>query len=91
MADGADAVGFLGVRRSLTGRTWRRRPADEAVVRDHQLRHDLAEPLARALASRGIGPEGAVDFLSPTLKAQFPDPSSFQDMDLAAAILVEAV
>ena len=91
MADGADAVGFLGVRRSLTGRTWRRRPADEAVVRDHQLRHDLVEPLARALASRGIGPEGAVDFLSPTLKAQFPDPTSFQDMDLAASILVDAV
>jgi single-stranded-DNA-specific exonuclease len=91
MADGADAVGFLGVRRSLTDRTWRRRPADEAVVRDHQMRHDLAEPLARALAARGIGPEGAVNFLSPTLKAQFPDPSSFQDMDLAAAILVDAV
>lgn len=91
MTDGAGEVGFLGIRRSLTGRTWRRRPADEAVVRDHQLRHDLAEPLARALASRGIGPEGAVDFLSPTLKAQFPDPSSFQDMDLAASILVDAV
>lgn len=91
MADGAGEVDFLGVRRSLTGRTWRRRPADEAVVRDHQLRHDLAEPLARALASRGVGPEGAVDFLSPTLKAQFPDPSSFQDMDLAASILVDAV
>lgn len=91
MADGADAVGFLGVRRSLTDRTWRRRPADEAVVRDHQMRHDLAEPLARALAARGISPEGAVNFLSPTLKAQFPDPSSFQDMDLAAAILVDAV
>lgn len=91
MTDSAGEVGFLGIRRSLTGRTWRRRPADEAVVRDHQLRHDLAEPLARALASRGIGPEGAVDFLSPTLKAQFPDPSSFQDMDLAASILVDAV
>lgn len=91
MSDGAGEVGFLGVRRSLTGRTWRRRPADEAVVRDHQLRHDLAEPLARALASRGIGPEDAADFLSPTLKAQFPDPSSFQDMDLAASILVDAV
>ncbi len=91
MTDGAGEAGFLGVRRSLTGRTWRRRPADEAVVRDHQLRHDLAEPLARALASRGIGPEGAVDFLSPTLKAQFPDPSRFQDMDLAASILVDAV
>ncbi|HRD47410.1 MAG TPA: single-stranded-DNA-specific exonuclease RecJ [Caulobacter sp.] len=91
MADGAGEVGFLGVRRSLTGRTWRRRPADEAVVRDHQLRHDLSEPLARALASRGVGPDGATDFLSPTLRNQFPDPSTFRDMDRAAEILIDAL
>jgi len=90
MADGAGEVGFLGVRRSLLGRSWRWRPAEPAVVRDHQMRHGLSEPLARALAARGIGAEGAADYLSPTLKAQFPDPSSFQDMDLAAQILVDA-
>ncbi len=90
MADGPGEVGFLGVRRSLLGRAWRRRPADAALVRDHQLRHGLSEPLARALASRGIGAEAAADFLSPTLKAQFPDPSTFRDMDRAAEILVDA-
>lgn len=90
MADGAGEIGFLGVRRSLLGRTWRQRPADAVVVRDHQLRHGLSEPLARALASRGIGGADASDYLSPTLKAQFPDPSSFRDMDLAAQILVDA-
>ncbi len=91
MADGAPALDFLGVRRSLTGRTWRRRPADEAMVREHQLRHGLSEPLARAIAARGIGAEGGGDFLNPTLKALFPDPSCFADMDLAARILVDAV
>ncbi|NBB16888.1 single-stranded-DNA-specific exonuclease RecJ [Caulobacter sp. SLTY] len=91
MADGAPALDFLGVRRSLTGRTWRRRPADEATVREHQLRHGLSEPLARAIAARGIGAEGGGDFLNPTLKALFPDPSCFADMDLAARILVDAV
>ncbi|MDO9335406.1 MAG: single-stranded-DNA-specific exonuclease RecJ [Caulobacter sp.] len=95
MADGSgppNAVlgDFLGVRKSLTGRVWRRRPADEAVSREHQLRHGLSEPLARALASRGITAEGGGDFLSPTLKALFPDPSSFADMDRAAEILVDA-
>ncbi|ATQ42801.1 single-stranded-DNA-specific exonuclease RecJ [Caulobacter mirabilis] len=90
MADGPGEVGFLGVRRSLLGRAWRRRPADAALVRDHQLRHGLSEPLARALASRGIGADAAADFLSPTLKAQFPDPSTFRDMDRAAEILVDA-
>lgn len=82
---------FLGVRRSLTGRAWTLRPADPRHTRDHQLRLGLSEPLARALASRGIAPEGAEDYLQPTLKAQFPDPSSFADMDLAARILVDAV
>ena len=91
MADGAPALDFLGVRKSLTGRSWRRRPADEATVREHQLRHGLSEPLARAIAARGIGAEGGGDFLNPTLKALFPDPSCFADMDLAARILVDAV
>jgi len=90
MADGAGELGFLGVRRSLLGRSWRWRPADPALVRDHQLRHGLSEPLARALAARGVDADGAADYLSPTLKAQFPDPSSFKDMDLAAEILVDA-
>lgn len=91
MTDSAAEAGYLGVRRSLTGRVWRRRPADEALVRDHQRRHGLSEPLARALAARGVDGEAAGDFLRPTLKAQFPDPSSFVDMDRAATILVDAV
>jgi single-stranded-DNA-specific exonuclease len=91
MAPGPLSPDFLGVRRSLTGRVWRSRPADESVTRDHQLRQGLSEPLARALASRGVSPDEAQDFLNPTLKALFPDPSSFQDMDLAASILVDAV
>ena len=84
-------AGFLGVARSLSGRIWRQRPADVELVRRHQLSSGLDEPLARALASRGIAAEGAADFLSPTLKAQFPDPSSFLDMDRAAEILVDAL
>ncbi|MDB5457788.1 MAG: single-stranded-DNA-specific exonuclease RecJ [Caulobacter sp.] len=85
----ADA--FLGVTRSLSGRAWRERPGDSAVARSHQQIHGLSEPLARALASRGVGVEGAQDYLKPTLKALFPDPSSFTDMDRAAEILVDAV
>ena len=83
--------GFLGVTRSLSGRLWLQRPADGEAVRQHQLRHGLSEPLARALASRRIGPEDAEPYLNPTLKAQFPDPSSFLDMDRAAEILVDAL
>src|SRR5215469_14964347 len=93
MPDGGAAISacFLGVGRSLTGRSWRERPADIAVVRTLAQRHGLSEPLARALVSRGIGETDAGDYLQPTLKALFPDPSSFLDMDRAAEILVDAL
>ncbi|MHB8527962.1 MAG: single-stranded-DNA-specific exonuclease RecJ [Caulobacteraceae bacterium] len=82
---------FLGVARSLSGRRWRERPAASDLTRDHQARLGLSEPLARALASRGVAIEDGEDFLRPTLKALFPDPSTFADMDTAAAVLVDAL
>src|SRR6185312_4582902 len=93
MPDGGAAIAasFLGVSRSLSGRAWRERPADAALVRALSQRHGLSEPLARALASRGVGEADAGDYLQPTLKALFPDPSSFLDMDRAAEILVDAL
>ena len=86
-----DAAAFLGVSHSLSGRAWRERPADLAIARDHERQHGLSEPLARALAARGIGVEAAPHYLNPTLKALFPDPSSFTDMDVAATILIDAL
>ena len=91
MADGNTRLGYLGVTRSLGGRLWRERAADPELVRRHQLALGLSEPLARALAARGIQAEDAGTYLDPTLKALFPDPSSFTDMDKAAAILVDAL
>src|SRR5687767_5013433 len=91
MADGSANVGYLGVTRSLSGRLWRQRTACPDLTRIHQLGHGLSEPLARALASRGVTEDACADFLNPTLKALFPDPSSFADMDRAAAILVDAL
>jgi single-stranded-DNA-specific exonuclease len=82
---------FLGVDRSLNGRVWRSRPADLATVRGFSQQLGLSEPLARALASRGVAAGAGETYLRPSLKAQFPDPSSFVDMDKAAALLVDAV
>jgi single-stranded-DNA-specific exonuclease len=47
--------------------------------------------LARALASRGVAADAGAAFLEPTLKALFPDPSAFCDMDLAAQVLLDAL
>jgi single-stranded-DNA-specific exonuclease len=82
--------GFLGVERSVGGRRWRARPADEATVREISRRMAIGEPLARALASRGITADTAQDYLHPTLKALFPDPSSFLGMDEAVQVLIDA-
>ncbi|MFI4950899.1 MAG: single-stranded-DNA-specific exonuclease RecJ, partial [Caulobacterales bacterium] len=91
MADGGGQLGYLGVTRSLSGRLWRERAADADLVRRHQLGHGLSEPLARALAARGVTEAQGETYLNPTLKALFPDPSTFTDMDRAAEILVDAL
>lgn len=91
MADGAEHLGYLGVTRSLSGRAWRQRAACPELTRRHQLDHGLSELLARSLAARGVTAETCSDFLNPTLKALFPDPSSFADMDRAASILIDAL
>jgi single-stranded-DNA-specific exonuclease len=101
MADGAHgldlgragALGaepYLGVVKSLSGRMWRLRAADPAAVRALQQQLGLSEPIARALASRGVASEDAEAHLNPTLRGLFPDPSCFKDMDKAAALLVDA-
>jgi single-stranded-DNA-specific exonuclease len=91
MPDGGGELGYLGVTRSLSGRLWRQRAADPEVVRRHQLALGLSEPLARALASRGVADGGGETYLNPTLKALFPDPSGFTDMDRAAVVLIDAL
>jgi len=82
---------FLGVERSLTGRRWRSRDADIGMVEALRRRFSLPEIAARLLAARGVAPDEAEAFLTPTLKTHFPDPSSFQDMDEAARVIEDAI
>ncbi len=82
---------FLGVERSLSGRRWRAREGDLALTEALRRRFELPEIAARLLAARGIGLDAAQNFLEPTLKALFPDPSSFADMDEAARVIEDAI
>lgn len=82
---------FLGVERSLTSRRWRTREADLGLVEAFRRRFSLPEIAARLLAVRGVPLESAETFLEPTLKALFPDPSSFADMDEAARVIEDAI
>jgi single-stranded-DNA-specific exonuclease len=83
--------GFLGVERSLTGRRWRQRLADDRVGLALAQRLSVPEILGRVLAGRGVDADTAERFLNPRLREQLPDPSGFKDMDVAVARLVRAV
>ncbi len=82
----------LGVTRSLSGRLWRQRAADRRPPPAATSGLTACPSCWPApWPSRGITGEAGADFLNPTLKALFPDPSCFADMDKAAAeILVDA-
>jgi single-stranded-DNA-specific exonuclease len=82
---------FLGIERSLTGRRWAVRLADERVALAMAQRHGLPDAICRLLAARAVDLEGVPDFLEPTLRKFLPDPSHLKDMDAAVARLVRAV
>ena len=83
---------FLDVEHSLTGRRWAGPSADaerlaEAIA---QASH-LPLSLCQTLAARGISPEDAASFLSPSLRDLLPDPASLKDMGTAARRLLTAL
>lgn len=82
---------FLGVERSLGGRRWVGRLADERAALALAQRLDLPEAVARVLAARGIGAEDAAGWLAPRLRHSLPDPAVLVDMERAAGRLADAV
>lgn len=81
----------LGVESSATGRRWVSRGGAPELADAIARRLGAPEALGRVLAARGVGVEDAEAFLHPTLRAEFPDPSSFADMDAAVAVLSDAL
>ncbi len=80
----------LGVGRSLSGRRWIWRAAEDRLGLGIAQRAGVPEIVGRLLAGRGIGVEQAGHFLEPTLRALLPDPSGLADMDAAAERLADA-
>jgi single-stranded-DNA-specific exonuclease len=92
MYDGAGGAGnFLAVERSICGRRWRPRAADDSEGQVIAARLALPEIVGRLLAQRGIDHDDAPGFLAPRLRDQLPNPSHLRDMEMAAARLVHAV
>jgi single-stranded-DNA-specific exonuclease len=85
------AATFLGVERSLTGKRWYAREADERLTLAISQSRNLPEILARILSGRSVPLDGLDDYLQPTLRRALPDPSHLLDMDRAAERLANAV
>lgn len=90
-AAAVDEPAFLGVERSLSGRRWIARTADEAIIDGLARAHGLPEVACRMLAARDVGIGEAEHFLRPTLRQLLPDPSSLRAMEAAAGRLAAAV
>jgi single-stranded-DNA-specific exonuclease len=91
VVSGLDDVTVLGIEKSLTGRRWVWREAEERIGLGIAQSLGLPELMGRLLAARGVSAAQATDFLDPTLRAMLPDPSVLVDMDAAAARLADAV
>jgi single-stranded-DNA-specific exonuclease len=82
---------LLGVEKSLAGKRWQLRPADDRLAQALAQQLELPAVLGRVLAARGVGLDEAAGYLEPTLKTALPDPSRFRDMDQAAERLAQAI
>ena len=82
---------LLDVAESLKGRFWSLKSVDDALARQLSAKAGGSDLIGRLLATRGVMPDEVETFLAPTLKATFPDPSSFQDMDRAAELTLDAL
>ncbi len=81
----------FGVARSLSGRRWVWRGAEDRLGQGLAQKLDLPEIVGRLLATRGVDAEAVAHFLAPTLRALLPDPGVLADMEAAAARLADAV
>lgn len=82
---------LFSVSQSASGRFWTLRPAEDALARKLAPLIGGSELLARLLAARGVTADSAPTYLAPTLRDTFPDPSTFQDMDRAAELVLDAI
>ena len=88
----SDAGAFLGVSDSALGQRWvGPDPSEERLSVALAQDTGLPAPIAQILARRGVPPEEAAAYLSPTLRDLLPDPVTLRDMPAAAARLLAAV
>ena len=84
---------FLGVERSVCGRSWRDRLDERGSARALAMtqRHQIPELLARILSGRGVEVDEVEAFLDPTVRRLMPDPHTVTAMEQASQRLADAM
>lgn len=84
---------FLGVERSLSGRSWHSRLDEGGDGRALAMtqRHAVPDLLARVLAGRGVTAETCQAYMQPSVRDLLPDPSTLADMTTAVERLAAAI
>ncbi len=85
------SFGDISVQRSFMDSRWIIPDADQNAVERMARKHDLPEIIARLLVLRNIAEDKADEFLFPTLKSHFPNPSTMAGMDDFARDVAEAI
>lgn len=78
---------FHNIGRSVTGKKWLDNASDKDAIRMFSQQTGQDEIFSRLLVARGVNPSDSELVLSPTLRNAMPDPSSLQDMDVAAKLV----
>lgn len=81
----------FGVERSFSGRSWRWRAGNMDLGAGSMAEGLQDDIVAQILMARGVARADVARHRSPTLRDFLPDPSTFQDMDVAAQRLAQAV
>ncbi len=81
----------FSVTYSLQGARWILASADLDQVDRYMKFYCLPEIIARLLCIRGVPFQSVDEFLNPSLREHFPDPSSLAGMDAAASDLASAI
>ena len=76
---------------SCRGLYWNGPALDPESVSTFARESGLDDTLSALLLSRGVSSADVDGFLNPSLKALFPDPSSFADMDKAASLIIDGL
>ncbi|HRC27386.1 MAG TPA: single-stranded-DNA-specific exonuclease RecJ, partial [Alphaproteobacteria bacterium] len=85
------APAFLNVRRSLNKARWVLADHDPHLSARMGQVHGLPDFVAQLLTARGVDLQSVESFLNPTLRRDFPDPSSLAGMEGAARRLADAI